>query len=114
MKRLKNSKNPEVKEITNNLINKLKEIFHRNNNTEVDESFLLKGENVSKRNNTRKNLLKYLEVSLKDKDDEIKKKKLIEKVVEIEEKLFETLTRETPYINQVLEIIHNIKDEKNS
>ena len=117
MKKLKNSKNPEVKEITNNLINKWREILHRNNNNnkpEVDEPFLLKGDNVARRNNTRKNLLKYLEVSLKDKEDETEKKKLIDKVVEIEEKLNETLTGETPYVNRVIEIIHNIKDEKNA
>ena len=119
MKKLKNSKNPEVKEITNNLINKWREILHRNNNDnnnkpEVDESFLLKGDNVARRNNTRKNLLKYLEDSLKDKEDQEERKKLIEKVVEIEEKLNETLTGETPYVNRVLEIIHNIKDKKNA
>ena len=116
MKKLKNSKNPEVKEITNNLINKWREILHRNNNNkpEVDEPFLLKGDNVARRNNTRKNLLKYLEDSLKDKEDETERKKLIEKVVEIEEKLNETLTGETPYVNRVIEIIHNIKDKKNA
>ena len=119
MKKLKNSKNPEVKEITNNLINKWREILHRNNNDnnnkpEVDESFLLKGDNVARRNNTRKNLLKYLEDSLKDKEDQEERKKLIEKVVEIEEKLNETLTGETPYVNRVIEIIHNIKDKKNA
>ena len=121
MKKLKNSKNPEVKEITNNLINKWREILHRNNNDnntnnkpEVDESFLLKGDNVARRNNTRKNLLKYLEDSLKDKEDQEERKKLIEKVVEIEEKLNETLTGETPYVNRVIEIMHNIKDKKNA
>ena len=120
MKKLKNSKNPEVKEITNNLINKWREILHRNNNDnnnnkpEVDELFLLKGDNVARRNNTRKNLLKYLEDSLKDKEEEEERKKLIDKVVEIEEKLNETLTGETPYVNRVLEIIHNIKDKKNA
>ena len=35
-------------------------------------------------------------------------------MVEIEEKLNETLTGETPYVNRVLEIIHNIKDKKNA
>ena len=120
MKKLKNSKNPEVKEITNNLINKWREILHRNNDNdtnnkpELDESFLLKGDNVARRNNTRKNLLKYLEDSLKDKEDQEERKKLIDKVVEIEEKLNETLTGETPYVNRVLEIIHNIKDKKNA
>lgn len=79
----------------------------------MDDSFLLKGENVAKRNNTRKNILKYLEKNLKDKNDENEQKNLREKVVEIEEKLYEKLVGETPYLNRVLEIIHNIKDEKN-
>ena len=79
----------------------------------IDESFLLKGENVSRRNNTRKNLLKYLEMSLKDKDDEAEIKNLKIKIVEIEDKLNETLKGEAPYLNRVLEIIHNLKDEKN-
>ena len=101
-----------MKKTVENLVNKWKVILHKAKN--IDESFLLKGENVSRRNNTRKNLLKYLEVSLKDKEDETEKKKLIDKVVEIEEKLNETLTGETPYVNRVIEIIHNIKDEKNA
>lgn len=85
--------------------------MHKSKN--LEQSFLLKGENVSRRNNTRKNLLKYLEVSLKNKDDETEKKNLIDKIVEIEEKLNETLKGETSYLNRVLEIMHNIKDEKN-
>ena len=40
----------------------------------MDDSFLLKGENVAKRNNTRKNILKYLEKNLKDKKDENEQK----------------------------------------
>ena len=100
-----------MKKTVENLVNKWKVILHKAKN--IDESFLLKGENVSRRNNTRKNLLKYLEVSLKNKDDETEKKNLIDKIVEIEEKLNETLKGETPYLNRVLEIMHNIKDEKN-
>jgi transcription elongation factor S-II len=100
-----------LKKTVENLVNKWKVILHKAKN--IDESFLLKGENVSRRNNTRKNLLKYLEVSLKNKDDETEKKNLIDKIVEIEEKLNETLKGETPYLNRVLEIMHNIKDEKN-
>lgn len=92
-------------------MNKWKVILHKAKN--IDESFLLKGENVSRRNNTRKNLLKYLEMSLKDKDDEAEIKNLKIKIVEIEDKLNETLKGETPYLNRVLEIIHNLKDEKN-
>jgi transcription elongation factor S-II len=100
-----------LKKTVDNLVSKWKEIMHKSKN--LEQSFLLKGENVSRRNNTRKNLLKYLEVSLKNKDDETEKKNLIDKIVEIEEKLNETLKGETPYLNRVLEIMHNIKDEKN-
>jgi transcription elongation factor S-II len=100
-----------LKKTVDNLVSKWKEIMHKSKN--LEQSFLLKGENVSRRNNTRKNLLKYLEVSLKNKDDETEKKNLIDKIVEIEEKLNETLKGEAPYLNRVLEIMHNIKDEKN-
>jgi transcription elongation factor S-II len=100
-----------LKKTVDNLVSKWKEIMHKSKN--LEQSFLLNGENVSRRNNTRKNLLKYLEVSLKNKDDETEKKNLIDKIVEIEEKLNETLKGETPYLNRVLEIMHNIKDEKN-
>ena len=100
-----------MKKTVENLVNKWKVILHKAKN--IDESFLLKGENVSRRNNTRKNLLKYLEMSLKDKDDEAEIKNLKVKIVEIEDKLNETLKGETPYLNRVLEIIHNLKDEKN-
>ena len=94
-----------MKKTVENLVNKWKVILHKAKN--IDESFLLKGENVSRRNNTRKNLLKYLEMSLKDKDDEAEIKNLKIKIVEI------TLKGEAPYLNRVLEIIHNLKDEKN-
>lgn len=100
-----------MKKTVENLVNKWKVILHKAKN--IDESFLLKGENVSRRNNTRKNLLKYLEMSLKDKDDEAEIKNLKVKIVEIEDKLNETLKGEAPYLNRVLEIIHNLKDEKN-
>ena len=100
-----------MKKTVENLVNKWKVILHKAKN--IDESFLLKGENVSRRNNTRKNLLKYLEMSLKDKDDETEIKNLKVKIVEIEDKLNETLKGEAPYLNRVLEIIHNLKDEKN-
>lgn len=100
-----------MKKAVENLVNKWKVILHKAKN--IDESFLLKGENVSRRNNTRKNLLKYLEMSLKDKDDEAEIKNLKIKIVEIEDKLNETLKGEAPYLNRVLEIIHNLKDEKN-
>ena len=86
-----------MKKTVENLVNKWKVILHKAKN--IDESFLLKGENVSRRNNTRKNLLKYLEMSLKDKDDEAEIKNLKIKIVEIEDKLNETLKGEAPYLN---------------
>lgn len=58
-------------------------------------------------------MYKYLEQSLENKDDENAEKDLAEKVVAIEEKLFETIKGDTPYVNRVLEIIHNIKDPNN-
>jgi len=67
----------------------------------------------SRRNNTRKNLFKHLKTCLKN-GDEKEKQDLVEKVVKIEEKLFEKFKGEGPYTNRVLEIIHNLKDEKNS
>lgn len=106
------SKNPEVKKIVEELINKWKGILNKNKEISID-SILLQGENVSKRNNTRKNLYKYLEGNLKEKNND-SKKALLDKVVEIEEKLYETLKGETPYVNRVLEIMHNLKDENNN
>ena len=106
------SKNPEVKKIVEELINKWKGILNKNKEISID-SILLQGENVSKRNNTRKNLYKYLEGNLKEKNND-SKKALLDKVVEIEEKLYEILKGETPYVNRVLEIMHNLKDENNN
>jgi len=107
-----------VKKTVEELIKKWRGILKKNDEqNEQDEltieSVFLKGENVSKRNNTRKNLYKYLEGNLKDKNYE-SKKALMDKVVEIEEKLHEILKGETPYLNRVLEIIHNLKDENNN
>lgn len=104
-----------MKKTVEELINKWRGILKKTNEQEElnIESVFLKGENVSKRNNTRKNLYKYLEGNLKDKNNETKKA-LMDKVVEIEEKLHEILKGEIPYINRVLEIIHNLKDENNN
>ena len=115
LKKLKTSNNPEVKKTVEELINKWRGILKKTNEQEelTIESVFLKGENVSKRNNTRKNLYKYLEGNLKEKNNETKKT-LVDKVVEIEEKLHEILKGEIPYINRVLEIIHNLKDENNN
>ena len=38
---------------------------------------------------------------------------MAEKVVEIEEKIFAKFKGDSPYVNRILEIIHNIKDENN-
>ena len=78
----------------------------------IIEEYLLQEENVSKRNNARKNIYKYLEPNLKDNNEETKRE-LAEKVVEIEEKIFAKFKGDSPYVNRILEIIHNIKDEKN-
>ena len=51
--------------------------------------------------------------NLKDKEDEKAEKELKDKIVEIENKIFESFKGESPYINRVLEILHNLKDEKN-
>ena len=95
---MKDSKNPEVKKAAENLINQWKEVMHKSKKN--NQSYLLEGENVSRRNNTRKNLLKYLEKSIKDKNDEIAKKNLIDKVVEIEDKLFEKYSGEPSYFKE--------------
>ena len=60
----------------------------------------------------RKNIYKYLEPNLKDNNEETKRE-LAEKVVEIEEKIFAKFKGDSPYVNRILEIIHNIKDENN-
>ena len=82
-------------------------------NIKIEDYLLDEDKNSKKRNNTRKNFYKYLEPNLKDKSSEESHKKLLEKIVEIEEKLYETIKGETPYVNRVLEIMHNLKDEEN-
>ena len=71
------------------------------------EEFLIKG--GSKRNNIMKNLYKNLVIYINDQN----KNDLIEKIVAIEAKLFETKKDESSYVNRGIEIIHNIKDERN-
>ena len=61
---------------------------------EEDNSYLLEGENVSKRNNTRKKFFEYLKKNLKDKEDENAEKELKDKIVEIENKIFESFKGE--------------------
>ena len=66
----------------------------------------------SRRNQVRKNLYKNLKKYLKDiSQEEIKD--LLEKIVSIEETLFEKYKNENSYTNRALEIISNLKDEKN-
>ena len=125
MKKFKESENKELKKVAEDLINKWKLVIHKpevpKKEVEADkpkiniEDYLINDEDKSskKRNNTRKNLYKYLEPNLKDKDNIEEHKQLMEKIVEIEEKLYETLKGESPYINRVLEIMRNLKDEKN-
>lgn len=77
------------------------------------EDYLIDG--ASRRNNTRKNLFKNLKIDLEYKNEEEKEKKieeLLNKVVEIEEKLFEKYKADSAYTNRVLEIIHNLKENK--
>ena len=97
MKKFRESENIELKKVAEDLINKWKLIIHKpevpKKEVEADkpkiniEDYLINDEDKSskKRNNTRKNLYKYLEPNLKDKDN----------------------------INRVLEIMRNLKDEKN-
>ena len=130
MKKYKESKNPEIKKAAEALIERWKGILHKPNepkkstepkksneakklNIKIEDYLLKEDIDSKKRNNTRKNLYKYLEPNLKDKGSEEEHKKLLEKIVEIEEKLYETIKGETPYVNRVLEIMHNLKDEKN-
>ena len=118
LKALKNSKNPELKKAAEDLINNWKVILHKPNKPKKPpikiEDYFLKDENASKkRNSIRKNLYIHLEQNLTDKEDEDEKKKLMEKAVEIEEKLFETLKGDSPYTNRALEILHNLKDQSN-
>lgn len=138
LKKLKNSENKELENEVNNLISKWKKILHpktNNNNSEKKETqskpktnkapetpknskddfpeeFLL-ANGPSRRNNVRKNLYKNLKINMKDiSKEEIND--LIEKVVKIEETLFEKFKDENSYTNRALEIISNLKDEKNN
>lgn len=106
-----------MKKAAENLIKEWKDIIHgkkpnKEEEEKEDNTYLLEGENVSKRNNTRKKFFMNLENNLEDKKDKNAIKELKEKVVKIEEKLFETKKGEA-YINRVLEILHNLKDKNN-
>ena len=126
----------------NNLISKYKKNKHSEKDKKSEDDFPTKyliieiEERDSSRNSTRKNLFKYLKACLKDEKE---KEKLCEKIVEIEEKLYENYKKidietvkrfskkfgeriekkikikiDESYTNRVLEILHNIKDDKNT
>ena len=76
---------------------------------EFPAKYLIEGS--SKRNNTRKNLYKNLKVCLKDGEEQ--KEELVQKVIKIEEVIYEKYKGDGPYTNRVLEILHNIKDKDN-
>ena len=120
LKTLKKSKNPKVVETIEKLISAWKKICKHKNTENTpkktldvfpDEYLVKEGERVSRRNNIRKTLYANLKLKINDDKD---KNDLIEKIVAIEEKLYEIKKDETSYINRGLEIIHNIKDEKNT
>ena len=54
-----------------------------------------------------------MEKNLKDINNSDAKIELKKKIIEIENKLYETFKGETAYLNRVLEINYNLKDEKN-
>ena len=113
MKTLKKSKNQKVVEIVDKLISEWKNICKKVKKTEgvFPEEFLLKGEKTGRRNNIRKNLYTHLK-SCASNASEVNE--LVQKIVAIEEKLYEIKKDESSYINRGIEIIHNIKDEKNN
>jgi len=126
----------------NNLISKYKKNKHSEKDKKSEDDFPTKyliieiEERDSSRNSTRKNLFKYLKGCLKDEKE---KEKLCEKIVKIEEKLYENYKKidietvkrfskkfgeriekkikikiDESYTNRVLEILHYIKDDKNT
>lgn len=99
-----NDNNTKAKTKTKSKINPPK-----NYGDDFPEDYLIEG--AIRRNNARKNLYKNLKVGIKDEDE---KEELIQKVINIEDKLYEKYKGEGAYINRVLEIIHNLKDENNN
>ena len=82
---------------------------------EFPKDYLLDGEGASRRNNTRKNLFENLKIDLEyknEEDKETKIEKLLKKVVEIEEKIFGEYKADSAYTYRVLEIIYNLKENK--
>lgn len=128
IKELKKSKNQALLKELKNIISKWKKVVNQDEpeknpkpkpnpkvkspikeeKDEFPEEYLLDG--VSHRNNTRKKLYLNLKTCLENEEDkDTKKKELIEKVVKIEEIIYNKLKGESPYTNRVLEILHNIK-----
>lgn len=140
LKKLKDSKNKELLVEVNNIISKFKKILHpktdnnnsekkeketpskpktnktqestKNSNDDFPKDFLLV-DGPSRRNQVRKNIYKYLMKNLKDISKE-ELNELIEKIVKIEETLFEKFKSENSYTNRALEIISNLRDENNN
>ena len=137
LKKLKNTENKELLTEVNNIISKWKKVLHakpnnnnpdkkenqskpktnkspestKNSDDDLPKEYLLPN-GPSRRNQFRKNLYKNLKFHLKNLNQE-EINDLIEKVVNIEQTLFEKFKNENAYTNRALEIISNVKDEKN-
>lgn len=137
LKKLKNTENKELLAEVNNIISKWKKVLHakpnnnnpdkkenqskpntnkaqestKNSDDDLPKEYLLPN-GPSRRNQVRKNLYKNLKFHLKNLNQE-EINDLIEKVVNIEQTLFEKFKNENAYTNRALEIISNVKDEKN-
>ncbi len=137
LKKLKNTENKELLTEVNNIISKWKKVLHakpnnnnpdkkenqskpktnkapestKNSDDDLPKEYLLPN-GPSRRNQVRKNLYKNLKFHLKNLNQE-EINDLIEKVVNIEQTLFEKFKNENAYTNRALEIISNVKDEKN-
>lgn len=137
LKKLKNTENKELLTEVNNIISKWKKVLHakpnnnnpdkkenqskpktnkapestKNSDDDLPKEYLLPN-GPSRRNQVRKNLYKNLKFHLKNLNQE-EINDLIEKVVNIEQTLFEKFKNENAYTNRALEIISNVKDDKN-
>lgn len=117
MKKLKESKSKNtslIKELKV-IISKWKKIVNQDEPKKKPKSPLKKEEEFPKeilladasyRNNTRKKLYLNLITCI---DNEEEKKELINKVLAIENVIYNKLKGDSPYTNRVLEILHNLK-----
>lgn len=117
MKKLKESKSKNtslIKELKV-IISKWKKIVNQDEPKKKPKSPLKKEEEFPKeilladasyRNNTRKKLYTNLITCI---DNEEEKKELINKVLAIENVIYNKLKGDSPYTNRVLEILHNLK-----